>query len=574
MYLKQDKRPNGRIYLSIVKGFRDPVTKKNKQKAIKGIGFLDEFVNKYEDPIAHFKQLATQMTEKEKENKEIELILDMDEKLDTDSREIKNIGFSVLSKIYHILGIHKFMINRERGLKADIPLNNILKLLVYERILNPSSKLAAHENKDNYFENFNFPVKSVYRALPILAKHKDRLLLELHENITMKYGRDTSNVYYDVTNYYFHKDQQTELIRKGMSKDKKGKPIIQMGLLLDKDGLPITYKLFSGNTTDFDTLLPVLSELKANYNLSRVIVVADKGLNSGTNKAYNIIKGDGYIFSRSIRGTKASKEIKEYVLDDEGYEWIGEDFKIKSRIYPTVITVKNAEGKDVKVDIDEKHVVFFSKKYAERSRHKRNEAVAKALKLINSRSGYAKASNYGAMKYIVGMKLDKKTGELTPSRKDIFPSLNDELIKEEEKYDGYYSIVTSELDMTDSEIIEKYRGLWKIEETFKVTKSQLKTRPAYVSSEGGIEGHFLTCFLSLLILRILEIETKGIYSTERLIDSLAKSNVDHLKMNYFKGVYYDEVLECIAERLGTYLNHKYQTLDGIKKMVSTTKQAL
>ena len=303
MYLKQDKRPNGRIYLSIVKGFRDPVTKKNKQKAIKGIGFLDEFVNKYEDPIAHFKQLATQMTEKEKENKEIELILDMDEKLDTDSREIKNIGFSVLSKIYHILGIHKFMINRERGLKADIPLNNILKLLVYERILNPSSKLAAHENKDNYFENFNFPVKAVYRALPILAKHKDRLLLELHENITMKYGRDTSNVYYDVTNYYFHKDQQTELIRKGMSKDKKGKPIIQMGLLLDKDGLPITYKLFSGNTTDFDTLLPVLSELKANYNLSRVIVVADKGLNSGTNKAYNIIKGDGYIFSRSIRGT-------------------------------------------------------------------------------------------------------------------------------------------------------------------------------------------------------------------------------------------------------------------------------
>lgn len=574
MYLKQDKRPNGRVYLSIVKGFRDPVAKKNKQKAIKSIGFLDEFIDEYEDPIAHFKQLAKQMTEKENEDKEIELILDMNEKLDTDSRDMKNIGFSVLSKIYHILGIHKFMINRERGLKADIPINNILKLLVYERILNPCSKLAAHENKDNYFENFNFPVKSVYRALPILAKHKDKLLLELHENITMQYDRDTSNVYYDVTNYYFHKDQQTELIRKGMGKDKKGKPIIQMGLLLDKDGLPITYKLFSGNTTDFETLLPVLSELKANYNLSRVIVVADKGLNSGTNKAYNIIKGDGYIFSRSIRGTKASKEIKEYVLDDKGYEWIGEDFKIKSRIYPTVITVKNAEGKDVKVDIDEKHVVFFSKKYAQRSRYNRNEAVTKALKLINSPSGYAKASNYGAMKYILGMKLDKKTGELTQSRKDIFPSLNDELIKEEEKYDGYYSIVTSELNMTDSEIIEKYRGLWKIEETFKVTKSQLKTRPAYVWSEGGIEGHFLTCFLSLLILRVLELETKGVYSTERLIDSLAKSNVDHLKMNYYKGVYYDEVLKCIDENLGTNLNHKYQTLDGIKKMVSNTKQAL
>lgn len=574
MFLKKDKRPNGRIYLSIVKGFRDPVTKKNKQKAIKSIGFLDEFIDKYDDPIAHFTQVAKKMTEEENENKEIELTLDMTEKLDIDTNDMKNIGFSALSKIYHLLGIHKFMINRERGLKAAIPLNNILKLLVYERILDPGSKRAAHENKDKYFENFNFPSKSIYRALPILAKHKEKLLLELHENITMKYGRDTSNVYYDVTNYYFHMDQQTELIRKGMGKDKKGKPIIQMGLLLDKAGLPITYKLFSGNTTDFETLLPVLSELKANYNLNRVIVVADKGLSSGTNKAYNIIKGDGYIFSRSIRGTKASKEIKEYVLDDEGYEWMGEDFKIKSRIYPTLITVKNAEGKDVKVDIDEKHVVFYSKKYAERSKHKRNEAVAKALKLIGKPSGYTTANNYGAMKYIKGMKLDKKSGELTQARKDIIPRLDDDLIKEEEKYDGYYSIVTSELDMTDSEIIEKYRGLWKIEDTFKITKSQLQTRPAYVWSEGGIEGHFLTCFLSLLILRILEMETRGVYSIERLVDSLIKSEVVHLKMNYYQGVYYDEVLKCIDENLGTSLNQKYQTLDGIKKLISDTKQAL
>jgi len=574
MYLKKDKRPNGRIYLSIVKGFRDPITKKNKQKAIKSIGFLDEFTDKYDDPIAHFTQIAKQMTEEEHENKEIELTLDITEKLDVGTNDMKNIGFSALSRIYHILSIHKFMINRERGLKAAIPLNNILKLLVYERILDPGSKLAAHENKDKYFENFDFPPKSIYRALPILAKYKDKLLLELHENITLKYGRDTSNVYYDVTNYYFHMDQQTELIRKGMGKDKKGKPIIQMGLLLDKAGLPITYKLFSGNTTDFETLLPVLSELKANYNLNRVVVVADKGLNSGTNKAYNIIKGDGYIFSRSIRGTKASKEIKDYVLDDEGYEWIGEDFKIKSRIYPTVITVKNEEGKDIKVDIDEKHVVFYSKKYAERSRHKRNEAVAKALKLISKPSGFTTANNYGAMKYVKGMNLDKKTGELTQARKDVIPRLDDDLIKEEEKYDGYYSIVTSELDMTDSEIIEKYRGLWKIEDTFKISKSQLQTRPAYVWSEGGIEGHFLTCFLSLLILRILEMETRGVYSIERLVDSLIKAEVVHLKMNYYQGVYYDEVLKCIDENLGTHLNQKYQTLDGIKKLISDTKSAL
>lgn len=571
MYLKQSIQANNRVFLSIIKSYRDPITKKSKQKTVMSIGFLDELENQYDNPIKHFKQLAKQMTEEENKHKEIELTLDMSEKIDSNTNDIKNIGFSVLSKVYHMLGIHKFMINRERGLKANIPLNNILKLLIYERILNPCSKFAAHENKDNYFENFDFPLKSIYRALPILAKHKDKLLLELHENISMKYGRDTSNVYYDVTNYYFHMDQQTDLIRKGLGKDKKGKPIIQMGLLLDKAGLPITYKLFSGNTTDFETLLPILSELKSNYNLNRVIVVADKGLNSSTNKAYNIIKGDGYIFSRSVRGTKASKEIKDYVLDDKGYKEIGDDFKIKSRIYPTVITVKNTHGKDVKVDIDEKHVVFFSRKYAERSRHKRNESISKALKLIDSPSKYAKANSYGAMKYIKGMKLDKKTGELTKARKDILPRLDDELIKEEEKFDGYYSIVTSELDMPDSQVIEKYRGLWKIEETFKITKSQLQTRPAYVRTQGGIQGHFLTCFLSLLILRILEMEIGNVFSTEKIIESLKNSNVVHLKMNYYKVVYYDEVLKLIDNNLNTNLNQKYLTLDGIKKMITDTK---
>ncbi len=149
----------------------------------------------------------------------------------------KNIGFSALSKVYHELGIHTFMINRERGMKAALPLNNILKLLVYERILNPCSKWAAHGNREHYLENFDFPLESVYRALSVFARHKERLLLDLHEQVSLKYGRDTSNVFYDVTNYFFHKEEESDMVRKGMGKDRKGKPIIQMGLLLDKAGI-------------------------------------------------------------------------------------------------------------------------------------------------------------------------------------------------------------------------------------------------------------------------------------------------------------------------------------------------
>ncbi len=571
MFLKKDKRPNGRLYLSIVKGYRDPETKKNKQKAIKSIGFYDELINDYQDPIAHFTEVAKQMTLEEKQNDKFEITCYKNELMTIDTNDLKNIGFAVLSKIYHKLGINKFLINRERGMNYKYPLNNIMKLLVYDRILEPESKLATYENKDNYVENFDFPLESVYRSLPVFAKHKDKLLLDIHENIKMTYGRDTSNVFYDVTNYYFHIDKETELIRKGMSKDRKGKPIVQMGMLLDNNGIPITYKLFSGNTNDFSTLLPILSELKQNYNLKRAIVVADKGLNSGSNKAYNLIKGDGYIFSRSLRGTKADKEVKAYALDEKGYKWINDEYKIKSRIYPTRVTVEDKNGKKQNVTIDEKHIVFYSEKYARRTRHQREAMVEKASKLISSPSRYAKAENFGVMKYIKGMKLDKTTGELKLAKSNVIPTLNEKLIKEEAKFDGYYSIVTSELDMPDNEVIERYKGLWKIEETFKITKTNLKARPVYVKKEDSIEAHFLSCFISVLILRLLELETDYKYSIEKMIDSLKKANVCLLDMNTYKGVYYDEVLEHIDECLNTNLNKKYMSLAEVKKIISDTK---
>lgn len=574
MYLKKDKRPNGRTYLAIIKGYKDPITKKDKKKQVLRIGFLDEFIDKYDDPIEHFTLIAKQMTEDEDRQKTITLNVNSDQVIDLGTNDLKYFGYLVLSKIYHNLGIHQFLINRQRGLTNKRPLNNIMKLLVYERILNPGSKIAAYNNKSNYFESFDFSSETMFRSFENFSKLKEKLILDLHENISMKYGRDTTNVFYDVTNYYFHIDQQTDFIRKGFGKDKKGKPIIQMGLLLDNAGIPINYKLFSGNTTDFETLLPVLSELKADYNLKKVIVVADKGLNSGSNKAYNIIKGDGYIFSRSIRGTKASKEIKDYVLNDDGYREVGtEGFKIKSAVMPTIITVKDINNKDKKIQIDEKHVAFYSPKYAKRAKHKRDEVVEKAQNIINSKLDYTNVSNYGAMKYIVGMKLDKTTGELI-EEKDVKPFLNIDIIKAEEKYDGYYSIVTSEIDMPDEEIIERYRGLWKIEETFRVTKSSLETRPVFVRKDDSIEAHFLTCFLALVILRILQKEIGDKYSIDKIVKSLNQCQVDFLDMNYYKTVYYDEVLKDIQNNLEIKLNQKYLSLDDIKKIQSSTKNQI
>ncbi len=429
MFLKKTPHKNNRLYLSICKSYREPNSKKTLQKTIKSLGYLDELSKEYQDPIAHFTQVAKQMTLAEKNEEKLTITLNKNDVMSTDTNDIKNVGFAALSAIYHKLNIHKFLINRERVINYQYPLNNSMKLLVYDRIFEPESKLATHDNRNFYIENFDFPLESLYRSLKVFAKYKDKLLLDIHENIRMIYGRDSTNVFYDVTNYFFHKDDETNLIKKGMGKDRKGKPIVQMGMLLDNNGIPISYKLFSGNTNDFSTLLPMLDELKQQYHLDRAIVVADKGLNSGSNKAYNIIKGDGYIFSRSLRGTKADKETKQYALNEEGYQQKGDDYKIKSRVVPTEIRIEDINGKIKKVTIDEKQIVFYSEKYKKRTRYQRQKMLDKATLLINSPSRYAKAENYGAMKYIKGMKLDKKTGELTPLRKNVVPKLDTDLIK-------------------------------------------------------------------------------------------------------------------------------------------------
>ncbi len=571
MFLKKTKHNNKMIYLSICKSFRDPITKKTKQKTVQSLGYLHELEKEFDNPIAHFTEIAKQMTLEENTMEKLEIIIDKNKRMTTDTNDLRNIGFAVISKIYHELGIHKFLINRQRGLKANFPLNNIMKLLIYKRILDPASKFSNYEHRHQYIENFDFPLESLYRSLKVFAKQKDKLILDLHENINMMYPRDTENVFYDVTNYYFHTEREDDFIQKGVGKDRKDKKIIQMGLLLDNQGLPMTYKLFKGSTSDFDTLLPILDTVKQNFNLKRVIVVADKGLNSGTNKGYNIAKGDGYIFSKSLRGTKANKDEKEYALSEEGYTYLNDDFKIKSRVLPTYIWIKNAKGNSVKVDIDEKHVVFYSEKYARRTKHKREKVIEKAEKLIKSPSGYLKADNYGALKYIKGMEADKKTGEIKKSKTKTVPTLDMKRIQEEEKFDGYYCIVTSELDMPDSEIIDRYRGLWKIEETFKVSKSVINARPVRVWNDESIEAHFLTCFISLLILRLLERKTEYKYSINQMIESLKKSNVCLLDMNKYKAVYYDEVLEHIDHCLGTDLSRKYLSLEDIKKMISDTK---
>lgn len=364
MNLKQSPRENGRIYLSIEKSYRDKTTGKPKSKTIQSLGYLDVLEKEYDDPVAHFKEVARKMTEEEKDKKKMTLTIHMDEQLDQGTDDRKNFGYAAILKIYHELGLHRFFNNQARNEDFKFNTNSIMIMLVVTRLLSPGSKKKAFEEKGRYFERFNFSLVDVYRALSHYAKISKNIQQYLHRQISEKYGRNTKTIYYDVTNFYFEIDKADEMRKFGRGKEKRPNPIVQMGLAMDADGIPLHYELFPGNKLDKETFRSVIGEVRKNYGTGRVVVVADMGIITGDN-IYYLTGGknrNGYVFSFSVRG--GTNTFKNYVLDNEGYAGadgkpVGEDaeFKIKSRAIARDINVTMRDGKKKNKTVYEKQVV-------------------------------------------------------------------------------------------------------------------------------------------------------------------------------------------------------------------------
>jgi transposase len=575
LFLRQaTRKKTGRTYLSIVHGYWDSVAKQSRTRTVQKIGYLDELKKEYDDPVAHFTKIATEMENERKEASEITLTFDKDGFVDRNSTNRKNYGHIVFSKIYHELEIDWFLKNARRHENFKFNTDAIMRLLLFSRLLYPGSKRAAVLNKDIFFDNFDFKLDDVYNALTHFDKIADPLQQHLHEQVTKQYGRETDLVYYDVTNFYFEIDKQDELRRKGAEKNKRKDPIVQLGLLMDKNSLPIFYKQFPGNTHDSQTLMPMLAVIKKAFDVKRIIVVADKGLNSGDNIAFNMALGDGYIYSKSVRG--ASEDFKKWVLDEAGYRNHTDRYKLKSKIVPDApirVSVEKKDGKTKKktVHVEQKWVACYSEKYAARSRYKREEAVEKALKMIKNPAQYRSSFDYGAAGYIMNLKVSKETGEIINVDDTLI--LDTQKIEDEAQYDGYYAIVTSELDDSDGHLFDRYHELWHIEESFKITKSILDTRPIYLKTEAHINAHFLTCFISLLIARIVELRLGSKYTIETITETLRNVSCSKMKQNYWLFDFADEVTDDMNAAFGIEFGKEVMTLQEIKKILGEAKKS-
>lgn len=586
MYLKQSIS-NNKIYLSFVQGYRDEFGK-TKQKTIKKLGYLNDLKKEYDDPIAHFKKIA-----KEKSNDEITeiTIRNLTTRKIEESDITKNLGYCILRRIYNELNFKGLLNSYQKKTNIEYNLNDILELLIYSRILYPGSKKDTFDNKNRFFDDFDFSLKNLYRSLDHFSSLKSDIEKTIWKNTKDHYKRDTSTVYYDCTNYYFEVsyndedliDEEGNILeigyrKKGPSKEKRPDPIIGLGLLMDNNGIPLSYSLFPGNESEKTTLRPILKDSKNKLELERVITVTDRGLNTSDNTVFIAGKNndttskDGYIFGQSVLG--ASEEFKEFVLNQEGYVVDKEvdksgyevNFKHKSRIIAKTTQIKRDGKRTNKYDIYQKQMVYYSEKYAHKQKKERDLIIEKAKDLIKNPSKYNKATSFGAATFINNIKYDKETGVVSDG---LDLSLNQSKIDDLEKYDGYYSIVTSELKMSDKELRDKYKGLWEIEESFKITKSQIKSRPVYVWTKGHIEAHFLTCFISLVIIRLLEKRLDEKYSYENIIESLKKYNCNKIEHDIYLFNFTNEIIKSLSLRFNVDLSNKYMELKNIKNILNS-----
>jgi len=590
MYLRKSIS-NGKPYLSFVQGYRQDG--KVKQKTIEKLGYLEDLEKLYADPIAHFKQVAKERSKSESPQKRLEL--DLSSILPDEADFRKNVGYAVPKSVYSLLGIREFFQNKQRRLKVDYNLNSIFSLLVFNRFLFPSSKKHAFETKEDYFESFDFSLTDVYRSLDYFYKYSNEIQQHLHQRVCELVGRDKHLSYYDVTNYYFEipyededeYDDDGKLVKKGQkkrgpSKEHRKDPIVQMGLLMDSNGIPMAFNTFSGGESEKTSLLPTVRRVKKDFDLERVIIVADRGLNTSDNTAllsgknHDDMQGhDGYVYGQSILG--ADQEFKKWVLGQNDYLIDKEKdkdgnpvvFKHKSRIFAKKIQLKNATGKRTqRMEIYQKQMVYYSEKYSKKQKKDREKAIAKAKDLIANPGRYSRATSFGAASYVNNIKFSKDTGEIPDGQ---ILSLNEAKIQQEEQYDGYYSIVTSEKHLSDAEIRDIYKGLWEIEESFKIIKSEFNARPVYVKTDEHVDAHFLVCFVALVIMRVLEQMLEKRHTVKQIRNSLIRYSCSYLEQNYYIFDYRDTVIKSVETIFDLDLSKKIMSQAEIKKILQYKK---
>lgn len=497
-----------RTQVHIVEGYRPAPGAKPKQRILKYYGYLED----QDNPEAFLDGLREEIEESRKIKKQIDIGFVSGRKInDVSNRDLYYAPF-LLEILYRKLKLEEFF-KKNRKSKAEYDLNSIFKYLVSMRCMSADSKRSTYANLEHvYLAEKGFTLEDVYHALDEICALRFALQEHLNTELQKIIPRDKEYLYLDTTNFYFEKDYATEgtLPQKGVSKEHRTEPIVQYGLVLDSNGFPLISEAYPGNTSDCLILQPLISEVKNRHMTDgRIVVVADKGLNSGKNIDYLCNGGDGFLFSQVLRGKKG-KRYADKIFDDSLYT-VNASGTYKYQLFKEKYMGKDKDGKNT---VRERLVlIYWSKEDAELTKNKREVKVARAKKKMTNN---VYAVTHKADEYLKETVVDKETGEILNTTSVL--SVDEDKIREEEKFDGYFCLITSELDYSEQKMREVYHNLWKIEESFRIHKSDLDTRPIYLHLDKRIRAHLLICHTALVFIRLIQfsIGKPGI-SAERII---------------------------------------------------------
>ena len=564
---------------------------KNKSLVVRRLGSEKYIRETYgvADPKAWAREQVRLMNEAEKEDSakfNIELRAGTDLPLDT--QHCFNGGYLFLQQVYYELGLDRIcaMIRTRHGFSYN--LNSILSRLVYTRILYPSSKLSSYKDSKRFIEQPDFELHQIYRALSVLAAESDYIQARLFRNSMVAGKRRTEVIYYDCTNFYFEIEEAEDDKQFGVSKENRPLPIVEMGLFMDRDGIPLAFCINPGNESEQLSLIPLEKKLMEKFDMSRFIVCTDAGLSSNTNRYFNSYgKADAtrdFITTQSVKKLKA--HLKKWALAPEGWRLSGSDGRTTynineldeaeclDRIYYKSRWIKEKveaviDGQSRKVELEQQLIVTYSIKYRNYLRSIRNRQVERARKAVAAGAKAVERKRQNDPKRFIKVNHATKDGDVA---EQAACHIDEDAIAKEEQYDGFYAVCTS-LEDGPEPIIKVNQRRWEIEECFRIMKSEFQARPVYLKLQDRIIAHFITCFISLIVYRYLERKLDNRYTVGQIIDTLQEMNFIKYEGKGYQPTYTrTELTDALHQAFGFCTSREIVPIRKMKKICADTKR--
>ena len=552
-YLKKTKL-KGRTYLSIDESFYSHEKKGTAHRCYKSLGSVETWTKKgLADPIAHFQKQVDELNTERKESGVRKI---------SDIFPILYLGYFPLKALLEKLKIKKWVNYFNLTHEFQFDLYELMSSLIFARAVNPCSKHRTfHEILPNLFDKVHYSYDQLLNGLGFMGNDYEKFVEIFTAQTKECFGIDTSRTYFDCTNFYFEIDREDDFRKKGPSKENKKEPIVGLGLLLDSNQIPLGMKMYPGNESEKPVLRDVIDRLKSQNNVTgKTIHVADKGLNCAQNIAFSKKSGDGYLFSKSIKSLPDTEKV--WVLLDDGWKDVKDKtgkllYRYKSCVDQFPYKVEK-DGKSYSVKLTEKRLLTYNPSLASKKRYEIHRMVEKAKALS---SAQAKKTEYGEAGK--DMNFTDESGGRAKIR------INQEAIDKDLKFAGYNLLVTSETEMQDQDIYNTYHGLWRIEESFKIMKSDLDARPAFCQKEDTIKGHFLICYLTVLLERLLQFKVLGNkYGTNEIFHFLKDFKVTKAETKYINTATSSDVINGLSTKFGLPLTNYFLSETQIKAILN------